>query len=222
MTQPLHPSSAFNDFADQIIDLPKGKLVTLKTYLSMPVPHQSDDAALPEGFHLEPLGTKDHVRYRALFAQVGENWLWFSRLLLDDAGLQNELGRKGHHAYALVKTDRQSQKHRDVGLFEIHHATGGQPNPSNESELAFLGLDLDIRGLGLGPLLIRKALHAAHLKGAKRLCLNTCQLDDPRALEFYQKMGFKVEKLALEILTDPRHLGLYRKDTAPHIALAPF
>ena len=213
--------SHFDISTDQIIDLPKGKLVTLKTYLAMPVLPQSEDPSLPDGLHLELLGAENHHRYRALFAHVGENWLWFSRLLLDDEALQHELTHSGRQAFAVVRTDQREQKRRDVGLFEIHHATGAQPDPHTESELAFLGLDMNERGLGLGPLLIRKALYAAYKTGAERFTLNTCQLDDPRALGFYLKMGFTVEKLALEILTDPRHLGLYPKHSAPHIPLAP-
>lgn len=211
----------FDISKDQIVDLPKGKLVTLKTYLAMPVLPQSEDPSLPDGLHLEPLGAENHQRYRALFAHVGENWLWFSRLLLDDEALQRELKQGGRQAFAVVRTDHPRQKSRDIGLFEIHHGTGTHPAPRNESELAFLGLEMNERGMGLGSILIRKALHAARVAGATRLTLNTCQLDDPRALRFYQKMGFTVEKLALEILTDPRHLGLYPVKSAPHIPLAP-
>jgi ribosomal protein S18 acetylase RimI-like enzyme len=221
MTLDHNSLPAVHGFADQILDLPKGKLATLKTYLAMPVPPQIEDRPLPAGLHLEPLNAKDHARYRSLFAKIGENWLWFSRLLLDEAGLQKELACSGHHAYALVRTNPQNGMKCDVGLFEIHHTTGSHPNARTESELAFLGLAMRERGLGLGPVLIRKALHAACLEGATRLTVNTCQLDDPRALGFYQKMGFRIEKLALEILTDPRHLGLYPKDSAPHIPLAP-
>lgn len=213
--------SHFDISSDQIIDLPKGKLATLKTYLAMPVLPQCEAPPLPDGLHLELLGAENHQRYRALFAHVGENWLWFSRLLLDDEALQHELKQGGRQAFAVVRTDQPRQKSRDIGLFEIHHGTGAHPDPQNESELAFLGLDMNERAMGLGSILIRKALHAAKVAGAKRLTLNTCQLDDPRALGFYQKMGFTVEKLALEILTDPRHLRLSPKKSAPHIPLAP-
>ena len=41
--------SHFDISIDQIIDLPKGKLVTLKTYLAMPVLPQSEDPSLPDG-----------------------------------------------------------------------------------------------------------------------------------------------------------------------------
>jgi ribosomal protein S18 acetylase RimI-like enzyme len=213
--------SHFDISSDQIIDLPKGKLVTLKTYLAMPVLPQSEDPSLPDGLHLELLGAENHQRYRALFAHVGENWLWFSRLLLDDEALQRELNQGDRQAFAVVRTNQPKQKSLDIGLFEIHHGTGTHPDPQNESELAFLGLEMNERGLGLGPILVRKALYAAYKTGAKRLTLNTCQLDDPRALGFYQKIGFKVEKLTLEILTDPRHLGLYPEKSASHIPLVP-
>ena len=209
------PASAFDYFADQIIDLPKGKLVTLKTYLAMPLSNESTDSQLPAEVTLERLDQTDFVRYRAIFAKVGENWLWFSRLLLNDSQLMQALSNPHCHAYVLT------QAGEDIGLFELHHQTGPQEHPEKASELAFLGLAMPVRGRGLGPLLVRKAQYWARQHGAQRLTINTCQLDDPRALGFYQKMGFVVEKLALEILTDPRHLGLYPHESAPHIALSP-
>ena len=209
------PASDLHSFADQIIDLPKGKLVTLKTYLSMPVGDDSADIPLPDGYALQRLGASDHARYRALFAKVGENWLLFSRLLLKDAALEKVLSQPHCHAHALTYGGE------DIGLFELQHQTGPQDHPETETDLAFLGLAMAARGRGLGTCLVRKAQHLARLKRAQRLTINTCQLDDPRALGFYQRMGFRVEKLALEILTDPRHLGLYPKESAPHIALCP-
>lgn len=209
------PASDFHSFADQIIDLPKGKLVTLKTYLGMPVSHESMDIPLPDGYALERLDASDYARYRALFAKVGQNWLWFSRLLLKDAQLQQALSHPDCHAHVLTYGGK------DVALFELHHNKGPHDHPETETDLAFLGLAMAERGRGLGSCLVRKAHYQARLNGAQKLTINTCQLDDPRALGFYQKMGFSVEKLALEILTDPRHLGLYPKESAPHIPLSP-
>ena len=209
------PASVFTPFADQIIDLPKGKLVTLKTYLAIPVSDTVTDSPLPNEISLERLGPADFIRYRALFAKVGENWLWFSRLLLNDSQLAQTLSNPHCHAYVLT------QAGEDRGLFELQHHTGPHETPEQTTDLAFLGLEMAMRGQGLGPILVRKAHSMARLQGAQRLTVNTCQLDDPRALGFYQKMGFTVEKLALEILTDPRHFGLYPKESAPHIALSP-
>jgi ribosomal protein S18 acetylase RimI-like enzyme len=190
--------------------------VTLKTYLSMPVSDECADAALPDGYALKRLYASDYARYRALFAKVGQNWLWFSRLLLKDAQLQQALNHPHCHAHVVTYGGE------DIGLFELQHHTGPLDCPETESDLAFLGLDMAARGRGLGTCLLRMAHHQAKLNGAQKLTINTCQLDDPRALGFYQKMGFSVEKLALEILTDPRHLGLYPKESAPHIALSPW
>ena len=134
---------------------------------------------------------------------------------MDDGQLAQALANPHCHAYALTKAGE------DIGLFELQHHSGPQPHPERATELAFLGLAMPIRGRGLGVLLVRKAHYLAQEQGARRLTINTCQLDDPRALGFYQRMGFVVEKLALEILTDPRHLGLYPAESAPHIALSP-
>ena len=208
-------SKSFNNFDDQIIDLPSGKLATLKTYLKMSLKSGLTDCPLPGGFTFERLNGSDLCRYRTIFTKVGQNWLWFSRLLLDDSQLAQLLNNPLCHAHALV------YKGHSIGLFEIHHQTSETENASKTSDLAFLGLDMPMRGQGLGRILVQKAKYLAQIHGSETLTVNTCQLDDPRALGFYQKMGFKIEKLALEILNDPRHLGLYPPESAPHIALSP-
>ena len=206
--------SPINLMDNQILDLPKGQLVTLKTYLSMPIQTVSEPLALPSGFVLSPLLASELARYRTLFSTVGQNWLWFSRLLMDDPHLFEELNQPSRQIFAL-----QAQG-RDCGLLELFHETAANRSDPT-TDLAFLGLDLSLRGQGLGTILVRHAIQLAAQQGATRLSVNTCQLDDPLALGFYQARGFQIDKLALEILTDPRHLGLYPKSSAPHIPLSP-
>lgn len=59
------------------------------------------------------------------------------------------------------------------------------------TDLAYFGLVPQAVGGGLGTYLLRTAILTAWQRpGLERLTLNTCTLDHPRALAFYQKQGF--------------------------------
>lgn len=59
-------------------------------------------------------------------------------------------------------------------------------------DIAYFGLVQEAIGQGLGTWLLETAIHMAwDIPGTKRLTLNTCTLDHPRALAHYQKHGFK-------------------------------
>jgi hypothetical protein len=47
--------------------------------------------------------------------------------------------------------------------------------------------------------------------------VHTCHFDDPRALAFYQRSGFRPYKCAIEVGDDPRLNGTMRRDAAPHV-----
>src|ERR671917_454798 len=85
-------------------DLPAGTIAAVVTYLEMrerpavPPPE-------PAGWSLAPL-SDDLDRYRALFGRVGESWLWFSRLVMSDAGLRSILGDPRVKAFALHEDGR--------------------------------------------------------------------------------------------------------------------
>ena len=52
------------------------------------------------------------------------------------------------------------------------------------------------------------------------MILNTCTLDHPAALAFYQKRGFAITHSEVDIVDDPRLVGLLPRDAAPHVPLA--
>ncbi len=58
-------------------------------------------------------------------------------------------------------------------------------------DIAYFGMVPESVGLGLGTWLLRTAILTAWGRpGIKRLTVNTCTLDHPRALQTYQKNGF--------------------------------
>ena len=59
-------------------------------------------------------------------------------------------------------------------------------------ELAYFGLMPEFIGQGLGAYLLDWAIHHAWRSRPRRLWLHTCDLDHPRALDFYQSLGFRI------------------------------
>jgi GNAT superfamily N-acetyltransferase len=188
-------------------DLPAGTIAAVVTYLEMrePPPVPPQEAA---GWSLAPL-SGDLDRYRALFARVGESWLWFSRLVMSDAGLRSILGDPRVKAFALHEDGR------DLGLLELDFRQPG------ECELSFFGVVPEAIGRGFGRVLMAEALRRAWEAPIKRLWVHTCTLDHPRALGFYMRSGFKPYKRAVEIADDPRLKGYLPLTAAPHMPPLP-
>ena len=85
-------------------------------------------------------------------------------------------------------------------------AKGGSSTVS-ESEAA---LDQPVVNLvrGLGGWLLQSAIELAWDKGPKKLTVNTCTLDHPKALPLYQKMGFQPTRREDFTIDDPRETGV--------------
>ena len=58
-------------------------------------------------------------------------------------------------------------------------------------EIAYFGLLPEYIGRGLGKGLLSDAIRSAWARGASRVWLHTCTLDDPAAMPNYLKRGFK-------------------------------
>ena len=186
--------------ADGLVDLPPGKIAAVATYLELCAPPAGPGTRLPG--HLEPLGA-ELARYRALYARVGEPWLWFSRAVLADRALRTIIEDVDVEASAFVMDGC------DVGLLELDFRRAG------ECELAFFGLAPEANGRGLGNPLMAEAIRRAFARPIGRLWLHTCTLDHPAALPFYVKSGFRPYRRAIEIADDPRLAGHMPRDVAP-------
>ncbi len=164
--------------------------------------------AMPDSdLRLERWSAPTPDKYRALYRRVGEPWLWFSRLELDDAALSAIIDDPKVRIWAVL--DRRGI---EVGRLELDFRETGS------CEIAFFGLVPELAGKGHGKWLMAMALQAAWAEpGVKRLWVHTCTLDGPGALNFYVKSGFKPFARQIETFPDPRLSGLIPRDAAPQI-----
>ena len=146
--------------------------------------------------------------YRELFRQVGSPWLWFSRLIMDDAHLASIIQHPKVELYSV--TDEGG---REVGMLELDF------REPDECELAFIGLVPQLSGIGHGRWLLAEALQRAWRENVRRVHVHTCSLDHPAALNAYRRAGFVPFKRAIERFPDPRLLGVLPRDCAPQIPL---
>lgn len=187
---------------DGYTDLAPGRLAALVTYLAHDLRVLPAQPPLPAKAALTRLGPGEIVRYKRLFRLVGAEWLWYSRLRLDDAALAAILGDGAVHAFRLI------DKAGDFGLLELDLRQQDAP------ELAYFGLAARAIGNGWGRWLMAEALHRARELGAERLLVHTCSLDHPRALQFYCASGFVPYRRAVEVFEDPRLDGTLPRGVA--------
>ena len=184
-----------------------GELAAIVTSLEMrtrPLPRPVTQAPL----RLVRWRTPSPEAYRALFRRVGSRWLWFSRLLLDDAALLAIIGDPAVQVFAVV-----DPAGIEVGLLELDFRI------SAECELAYFGLVSELAGKQYGRWLMSQALALAWRPDVARLWVHTCTLDHPSALGFYRAQGFVPFARAIELFTDPRLTGILPRDAAPQIPL---
>jgi len=188
-----------------LIPIPDGHLGTVVTYLEMtarPLPRPVPATHL----RLRSWASPEPAKYRLLFRRVGTRWLWYSRLLMDDARLAAELGE----VHAVV-----DPAGIEVGMLELDFRGEG------ECLIRFLGLVPELAGQGHGDWLFAETLRLAWRPGVGRVSVHTCTLDHPAALPAYLKAGFVAYKRAFESFPDPRLAGVVPADCAPQLPIVP-
>ncbi|MEW6641444.1 MAG: GNAT family N-acetyltransferase [Pseudomonadota bacterium] len=190
--------------ADDYHDLPAGKIAAVVTHLEMVTPPSPRHG--PEGgWTLRRVVSPDIAWFRGLYRRIGENWLWYSRLIMADADLAAILQSPQVEVYAL-ESDGEDQ-----GLLELDFRTPG------DCELAFFGVTEPLIGGGAGRWLMNQALARAWSAPVSRVWVHTCTFDHPAALAFYQRSGFKAFRRQIEIVDDPRLAGVLPRSAAPHV-----
>lgn len=188
--------------------VPAGKIANVVTCLEMlEKPPAKPVRPAETGLKIERWEHPDLGEYRALFRAIGEEWMWFSRLVMADEELRAILWHPDVQVYALTDSGRR------VGLLELDFRTEG------ECELAFFGLVSDAIGQGTGRMLMNAAIDTAWDKPIKRFWVHTCHFDHPGALSFYQRSGFLPYAFMVEVTDDPRLTGQMRRDKAGHVPL---
>ena len=187
--------------------LPPGHLANVVTCLEMtekpplrPVPEVA-------GLSLERLGAADTQRFRALFRTIGQDIMWFSRLVMAEETLAGIIGDPKVHSHALVKQGR------DIGLLELDFREEAQ------CELSFFGLVPSEVGSGAGRFLMNAALERAWGQPITRMWVHTCTFDHPNALGFYRRSGFRPYQVMVEVHPDPRLTGHLPREASPQVPL---
>jgi len=176
-------------------EVPAGKIAAVVTHLEMTEANEWRTDR-PAGVELVPVPDPDLTWYRKLFLEIGEEWLWFSRLVLSDQRLAEILAEPDRVLY-VARDDGL-----DVGLLELNFAD------KSNVEIAFFGLVPSVVGRHLGRWLMGEALAISWARPAtKRVWLHTCTLDHPNALPFYMKCGFRPHRRTIEVADDPRLNG---------------
>ncbi|SRR5579871_416128 len=192
---------------DGYTDLPAGKIASVVTFLEMRDRPALAPIVAPQNMQVRRVLQPELGWYRQLYRRVGEEWLWFSRLMLSDEGLRAVLWSERIEIFAL------SANGEDKGLLELDRSA------PDEVEIAYFGVSPDLIGKGAGRFFLHHALEQAWSHNPARVWLHTCNLDHPRALHFYQAAGFKPYKFAIEVSNDPRLTGLLPVSVAPHLPI---
>jgi len=183
-----------------------GELAAVVTYLEM---RERPAVSIPSSpLRLRSVDKPDVDAYRELFRLVGAPWLWFSRLIMDDATLGAIIHDPGIELFVV-----EDDEGRDAGMLELDYREPG------ECELSFIGLVPELAGKGHGRWLLAEAVNRAWREGVSRVHVHTCSLDHPAALSTYRRAGFTPYKRAIERFTDPRLLGILPRDCAPQVPL---
>src|SRR5947209_13111933 len=107
--------------------LPNGELAAVVTYLEMRA--RPGVEVPPSTLALKRINSPQPEAYRTLFRLVGAPWLWFSRLVMDDAALAAIIQHANVELFAVI-----DERGHDVGMLELDLRERG------ECELAFIGL----------------------------------------------------------------------------------
>jgi ribosomal protein S18 acetylase RimI-like enzyme len=193
------------DLPNGYYELPPGKLANIATYLEMKALPERKLAAFAPELSLIPVGDMPTADYRSHFKAVGQNLLWFSRLLMSDDKLQSVLANPAIDSYVFKRGDQM------LGLLELNFEDAAN------CELAFFGLVPEAVGSGLGRMLMDEAIRRAFAKPTERLWLHTCTLDHPAALLFYLRSSFTPYARMVEVHDDPRLQGKLPLTAAPQV-----
>ncbi len=180
-----------------ILPVPAGHLAAVVTELEMTAPPDRPGPAMALRRDPRP----DLARYLAFYREIGEDWLWYSRLGLSDAALAEIL----HDPKVEVHVGANRE-----GLVELDFRRDGV------CSITFFGLVPSRIGRGDGRRMMTAALALAWREGVGKVRLQTCTLDHPGALGFYLRCGFRAVARRVEIAPDPRLDGPMGPDVAPH------
>lgn len=192
---------------DEYTRLSPGRIAAVITHLEMHAPPRLPPEPASAPYRLRNVPRPGLDWYRGLYRAVGENWLWFSRLTLEDDALATLIHDPAIHVHALQYNGR------DAGMLEL------DARRFPDVEISFLGVVEERIGKGAGRFLLNRALEISWARSPRRVTVHTCTLDHPRALGFYLRSGFIPYARSVEVADDPRLHGLLPRAAAPHVPI---
>ncbi len=127
--------------------------------------------------------------YRRLYVAVGRDWHWLDRDRLSDAELEALVNDPGVEVHVLHVDGVEA------GYAELDRRT------ADDVRLVYFGLARPFIGRGLGRWFLRWTVDRAWSYGPRRVHLDTCTLDHPRALPNYVAAGFQVYDTRIRSVT---------------------
>jgi len=143
--------------------------------------------------------------YRYLYDSVGEPWFWVDRRRMSDETLLASIHHPKVEVYVLYVNGEPG------GFVELDR------RPEPDIDFAYFGIFPQCVGRGFGPYLMNWAVDQAWQYGPKRLTVNTCTLDHPKAIRTYQRVGFVPYKQERKLIDDPRLAGLIPAHLEPRL-----
>jgi ribosomal protein S18 acetylase RimI-like enzyme len=167
------------------------------TYLEMTERPTRPSVPAPAGEKLALLRVEQPsvAFYRFLYEQVGDPLFWYERKQLSDTELNTILDDPKVELYVPYVAGAPA------GYVEIDRRSG------TDVSLNYFGLMPGYIGRGLGWYLLNWAIDSAWSSGPERLIVDTCTLDHARALQTYQRAGFRPYRQLRKSIVDPRLTG---------------
>lgn len=183
-----------------------GRIEVVVTYLEMTALPLRQPAPTPAGkFALLKAEQPPVPFYRYLYNQVGETWFWYERRRLSDEDLAAIIGDPKVEIYVLYAEGVPA------GYVELDRR--GQ----DDIAIAYFGIMPGFVGRGFGSYLLDWAIDLAWSYEPKRLVVDTCTLDHPKALRIYQRAGFVPYNQVRKEIDDPRRAGLIPAHLEPRV-----
>lgn len=154
--------------------------VTIK-YLEMNAPGElrpKRTSAL--GVTVAPVPVPMPTLNQFFYATVGAEYHWLDRLSWPLQKWREYLEQPGIDTYVLAVDGIPA------GYFELKRHENG------DVEIKYFGLIGSFIGKGLGAHMLTVAAETAWAAGAKRVIVDTCSLDHPKAFDHYVARGFKL------------------------------
>ena len=174
------------------------------TYLEIHGPSNINDIDMPE-YSFVLWNDPDLDLYIDLYREIGRDYIWNYRPGQSREEIREVIQSDQTRIYLLYKNNTP------IGMAEC------DLDDKNGIEIVHFGLIPDFINKGIGKVFLQKVLYTLSQEEPARIHLSTCELDHPKAIEFYQNAGFDIYKTKRAEFKDYRYSDFYDLSDAPGI-----